>query len=70
MADGYARASGKIGAALCIGGPGLLNTVTATATAKTDGSAILLISGEVPTILEGLGTFRMPAIKLLTMSAL
>lgn len=58
MADGYARASGKIGAALCIGGPGLLNTVTAIATAKTDGSAILIISGEAPTHLEGLGMFQ------------
>lgn len=58
MADGYARASGKIGAALCIGGPGLLNTTTAVATAKTDGSAILLISGEAPTCLEGLGMFQ------------
>lgn len=58
MADGYSRARGKIGAALCIGGPGLLNTVTAIATAKTDGSAILLISGEAPTHLEGLGMFQ------------
>jgi len=58
MADGYARASGRIGAALCIGGPGLLNTVTAMATAKTDGSSILLISGEAPTHLEGLGSFQ------------
>jgi acetolactate synthase-1/2/3 large subunit len=38
MADGYARASRKVGAALCIGGPGLANTVTAIATAQTDGS--------------------------------
>lgn len=58
MADGYARASGKIGAALCIGGPGLLNTVTASATAMTDGSALLIISGEAPTHLEGLGMFQ------------
>ena len=28
MADGYARASGKFGVCLCIGGPGLTNTVT------------------------------------------
>lgn len=34
MVDGYARASGKFGAALCIGGPRLTNTVTAVVTAQ------------------------------------
>ena len=58
MADGYARASGKFGAALCIGGPGLANTVTAVATAESDGSPILLMSGEVSTLVEGLGMFQ------------
>lgn len=58
MADGYARASGKFGAALCIGGPGLLNTVTSIATAHTDGSPLLLISGEAATYMEGLGMFQ------------
>ena len=38
MADGYARASGNVGAVLCIGGPGLGNTVTPVAAARTDGS--------------------------------
>lgn len=58
MSDGYARASGKFGAALCIGGPGLANTVTAMATAQTDGSPVLLISGEAATYIEGLGMFQ------------
>ena len=58
MADGYARASGKFGAALCIGGPGLANTVTAIATAQSDGSPVLLMSGEVSTLVEGLGMFQ------------
>lgn len=58
MADGYARASGKFGVALCIGGPGLTNTVTAIATALTDGSPVLLLSGETPTALEGWGMFQ------------
>ncbi len=58
MADGYARASGNFGAALCIGGPGLTNTVTAVATAQSDGSPLLLMSGEVATVLEGLGVFQ------------
>jgi len=38
MADGYARASGKFGVCLCIGGPGLTNTVTAVSAAFTDQS--------------------------------
>lgn len=58
MADGYARASGKFGVALCIGGPGFTNTVTAVATAQTDGSPVLLLSGEVSTLVEGLGMFQ------------
>lgn len=58
MADGYARASGKFGVALCIGGPGLTNAVTAIAAAKTDGSPVLLISGEAATDMEGLGMFQ------------
>ncbi|MBM3550531.1 MAG: thiamine pyrophosphate-binding protein [Alphaproteobacteria bacterium] len=58
MADGYARASGIFGAALCIGGPGLTNAVTAVATAQTDGSPLFLMSGEVATVLEGLGVFQ------------
>lgn len=58
MADGYARASGKFGAALCIGGPGLGNMVTPVAAAMTDGSPVLVISGEVATEMEGLGAFQ------------
>jgi acetolactate synthase I/II/III large subunit len=58
MADGYARASGNFGAALCIGGPGLANAVTGFATARTDGSPLLLMSGEVSTSLEGRGKFQ------------
>src|SRR5579862_5352082 len=58
MADGYARASGKMGAVLCIGGPGLTNVVTAVATAQTDGSPLFVISGEAETMIEGLGMFQ------------
>lgn len=58
MADGYARASKKMGVALCIGGPGLTNAITAIATARTDGSPILIISGEVETAYEGIGMFQ------------
>ena len=58
MADGYARASGRFGAALGIGGPGLCNMTTAVAAAKTDSSPILVLSGEIPIDMEGLGEFQ------------
>jgi acetolactate synthase I/II/III large subunit len=45
-------------AALYIGGPGLANTVTAVAAAQSDGSPVLLMSGEVSTLVEGLGMFQ------------
>lgn len=58
MADGYARASGKFGACLCIGGPGATNTVTALSAALTDESPVLLITGEVANYMQGLGLFQ------------
>jgi acetolactate synthase I/II/III large subunit len=58
MADGYARASGRLGVAFGIGGPGVFNMVTALAAARVDRSAVLAISGEVPTDREGLGGFQ------------
>jgi acetolactate synthase I/II/III large subunit len=58
MADGYARAKGHFGAALGIGGPGLCNMATAVAAAKTDSSPILVLGGEVPADMEGLGEFQ------------
>ena len=58
MADGYARASGRFGAAIGIGGPGLCNMTTAVAAAKTDSSPVLILSGEVPVDMEGLGEFQ------------
>jgi acetolactate synthase I/II/III large subunit len=58
MADGYARASGTFGAALGIGGPGSCNMATAVAAAKTDGSPVLVMTGEVPVDMEGLGAFQ------------
>jgi len=42
MADGYARASGRFGAALGIGDPGLRNMATPAAAAKTDSSPVLI----------------------------
>jgi acetolactate synthase-1/2/3 large subunit len=58
MADGYARASGRFGAVLGIGGPGLTNMATAVAAAKTDSSPVLVLSGEVARAMEGLGAFQ------------
>jgi acetolactate synthase-1/2/3 large subunit len=58
MADGYARASGRFGAVLGIGGPGLCNMATAVAAAKTDSSPVLVLSGEIPSEMEGLGEFQ------------
>src|SRR5213593_2287923 len=58
MADGYARASGAFGAALGIGGPGSCNMATAVAAAKTDGSPVLVLTGEVPVDMEDRGAFQ------------
>ncbi len=58
MADRYARATGGLGACFGIGGPGVLNMVTALAGAKADRSRVLAVSGEVPRSWEGLGGFQ------------
>jgi len=41
-----------------IGGPGLCNMATAVAAAKTDASPVLVLSGEIPVDMEGLGVFQ------------
>lgn len=58
MADGYSRASGKFGVAMCIAGPGIMNMTTGILTAYMDHSPVLIVSGEVPTIWEGRGGFQ------------
>ncbi|MGE4535883.1 MAG: thiamine pyrophosphate-binding protein [Desulfovibrio sp.] len=58
MADGYARASGRFGVALAIGGPGVTNMVTAAASARADASPVLFVTGQVPTDWEGRGGFQ------------
>ncbi|HEY5553135.1 MAG TPA: thiamine pyrophosphate-binding protein, partial [Opitutaceae bacterium] len=45
MADGYARASGKVGVAIATSGPGATNMVTGIATAMMDSSPIVCITG-------------------------
>jgi acetolactate synthase I/II/III large subunit len=58
MADGYARAGGRFGAALGIGGPGSCNIATAVAAAKTDSSPLTVMTGEVPLEMEARGEFQ------------
>jgi acetolactate synthase I/II/III large subunit len=58
MADGYARASGRFGVCMAIGGPGISNMATAVSAARSDGSPVLVISGQVATSLEGRGAFQ------------
>ena len=55
MADGYARASGKLGVCLVTAGPGVTNALTGIAGAHLDGVPVLLLSGQVPTEKWGLG---------------
>jgi acetolactate synthase-1/2/3 large subunit len=47
MADGYARATGKVGVAIATSGPGATNLVTGLATAMMDSSPIVCITGQV-----------------------
>ena len=57
-ADGYARASGKIGVAFVTSGPGFTNAVTGLATAYSDSIPLVLISGQVATSLIGTDAFQ------------
>lgn len=47
MADGYFRATGKLGVVMVTSGPGATNALTGVMNAQNDGSAVLLITGEV-----------------------
>jgi acetolactate synthase-1/2/3 large subunit len=57
-ADGYARASGRVGVAIATSGPGATNLVTGIATAMLDSSPIVCITGQVPTPLIGSDAFQ------------
>ncbi len=57
-ADGYARASGKIGVCLVTSGPGATNTVTGVANAYMDSIPIVVMTGQVPTNLIGNDAFQ------------
>jgi acetolactate synthase-1/2/3 large subunit len=58
MADGYARASGKVGVALATSGPGATNTVTGIATAMMDSSPMVVLTGQVSSPLIGYDAFQ------------
>lgn len=57
-ADGFARASGKVGVCLVTSGPGATNTVTGIATAYMDSIPLVVITGQVPTHLIGNDAFQ------------
>jgi acetolactate synthase-1/2/3 large subunit len=57
-ADGYARATGKVGVCLATSGPGATNLVTGIATAYMDSSPVVAITGQVPTPFIGKDAFQ------------
>jgi acetolactate synthase-1/2/3 large subunit len=57
-ADGFARASGKVGVVLVTSGPGATNTVTGIATAFMDSIPIIILTGQIPTSLIGNDAFQ------------
>jgi acetolactate synthase-1/2/3 large subunit len=58
MADGYARATGKVGVALVTSGPGATNAITGLFTALLDSVPLVVISGQTPTWNLGLDAFQ------------
>jgi acetolactate synthase-1/2/3 large subunit len=58
MADGYARASGKVGVAIATSGPGATNLVTGIATAMLDSIPMVCITGNVPSKVLGTDAFQ------------
>ena len=57
-ADGYARASGRVGVCLVTSGPGATNTVTGLATAYMDSIPVVVLTGQVPRALIGNDAFQ------------
>ncbi len=58
MADGYARASGKVGVCIATSGPGATNLVTGIATAMMDSIPMVCITGQVPSKVLGTDAFQ------------
>jgi acetolactate synthase-1/2/3 large subunit len=57
-ADGYARATGRVGVCIATSGPGATNLVTGLATAYMDSSPVVAITGQVPTSVIGTDAFQ------------
>ncbi|SHE79437.1 biosynthetic-type acetolactate synthase large subunit [Desulforamulus putei] len=57
-ADGYARASGRVGVCLATSGPGATNLVTGIANAYMDSVPLVAITGQVPTFMLGRDSFQ------------
>jgi acetolactate synthase-1/2/3 large subunit len=57
-AEGYARATGKVGVALVTSGPGATNAVTGIATAYMDSIPLVVITGQVPSAMIGTDAFQ------------
>jgi thiamine pyrophosphate-dependent acetolactate synthase large subunit-like protein len=57
-ADGYARATGKLGVAIVTTGPGAANTLGATGEAMTGGGSVLVIATDIPSTLRRPGVYR------------
>ena len=57
-ADGYARATGKVGVVIATSGPGATNLVTGIATAYLDSVPLVAITGNVPNFLIGRDSFQ------------
>ncbi|UOQ59574.1 thiamine pyrophosphate-binding protein [Leucobacter rhizosphaerae] len=60
MADGYARSTGRVGVAMVVPGPGVLNALAGLATAYSANSPVLLIAGQIDSqaIGKGLGALH------------
>ena len=67
MADGYARATGKVGVVLVTSGPGATNTVTGIATAYMDSIPMVVITGQVTRGVIGTDAFQESDIVGITM---
>ena len=66
-ADGYARATGRVGVCLATSGPGATNLVTGIATAYMDSVPMVAMTGQVPTNLIGKDAFQEADITGITM---
>lgn len=66
-ADGYARATGKVGVVLATSGPGATNLITGIANAQMDSIPLVAITGNVPAMLLGKDSFQEVDIAGITM---